>query len=334
MRLSVAGNLLIAGEYLVLREGGLGLACAVEPRVQASASPAAFWSINATMGAESLTWSPPPTVGAAGQAAADLSAASLPVAAAVFAQAERLWRANGLCPRPFAVELDSSAFFGPGGRKAGYGSSAASAIALALILGRAAGLKGGALKAFALETALLGHRAAQGGRGSGYDVYASAHGGVGLFVGGASPAWRPLPGFRLPPAFLFPGPAPVASAAAVSRFGAWLESGDGSALAALRKGDEAVAALAGAARPREFARRLRVARGLGSELGAALGVPAELAPPLGLECAVAKASGAGDELGMAFFNGEGDEAADRFIGAGLRLGLRELKPAGGPVWLS
>lgn len=340
MRLSVAGNLLIAGEYLVLREGGLGLACAVEPRVRASADPAERWSVRAIMGAEARSWFPPPAGDAAnGDAAASPAArpASLPVAAAVFAQAERLWRAGGLKPRPLAVELDSSAFFGPGGRKAGYGSSAASAVALSLILGRAAGLEGEALRDFALEAALLGHRAAQGGRGSGYDVYASAHGGLGLFIGGARPAWRPLPEPRLPPAFLFPGPAPVASPDAAKRFAAWLGRGDAGASAMLQAGDEAVAALADAADSREFGERLRVARNLGSALGSAIGVPAELEPPLGLASAVAKASGAGDELGMAFFDGGkgGDaRAADRFVDAGLKLGLRELKPAEGPLWLS
>ncbi len=337
MRLSVAGNLLIAGEYLVLREGGLGLACAVEPRVRASAGPADSWSVGATMGGEERSWSPPPYAEADAPAIDATRLPSLPVAAAVFAQAERLWREGGLETRPLRIELDSSAFFGPDGRKAGYGSSAASAVALALILGRAAGLDSDALKAFALEAALLGHRGAQGGRGSGYDVYASAHGGLGLFVGGAHPSWRPLPDLKLPPAFLFPGPAPVASADAVSRFHAWLERGGEGAQAALRRGGEAVAALAGAEGLKEFARRLRETRELGCTLGAAVGVPAELATPPGLETAIVKASGAGDELGMAFFDGEklGDaEAAGRFIEAGRNLGLRELKPAEGPLWLS
>ena len=318
----------MAGEYLVLREGGLGLACAVEPRVQASAGPAESWSVNATMGGEERSWAPP-IDGA--------RPPSLPVAAAVFAQAERQWREGGLEARPLRIELDSSAFFGPDGRKAGYGSSAASAVALALILGRAAGLDGDALRSFALEAALLGHRAAQGGRGSGYDVYASAHGGLGLFVGGERPAWHPLPGLQLPPAWLFPGPAPVASADAVGRFHAWLERGGEGAQAALRRGGEAVAALAKATAPWEFSGRLREAHDLGSAIGAAIGVPAELAPPPGLEAAIVKASGAGDELGIAFFDGDelGDaEAAGRFIEAGRNLGLRELKPAEGPLWLS
>jgi phosphomevalonate kinase len=335
VRLSVAGNLLIAGEYLVLREGGLGLACAVEPRVRASADPADSWSVNATMGGEMRSWSP--YAEAADQAIDSARPPSLPVAAAVFAQAERLWREGGLEARPLRIELDSSSFFSPDGRKAGYGSSAASAVALALILGRAAGLDGDELKAFALEAALLGHRAAQGGRGSGYDVYASTHGGLGLFVGGARPDWRPLPALRLPPAFLFPGPAPVASPDAVRCFHAWLERGGEGAQVALRRGGEAVAALADAAGSRGFSGRLREARDLGAALGAAIGVPAELAPPPGLEAAIVKASGAGDELGMAFFNGDGvgdAEAAGRFIEAGRNLGLRELKPAEGPLWLS
>src|SRR4030042_1902847 len=43
-----------------------------------------------------------------------------------------------------------------------------------------------------LEAALAAHRRAQGGRGSGYDVLASFHGGAGLFAGGGRPPRQAL----------------------------------------------------------------------------------------------------------------------------------------------
>ena len=42
------------------------------------------------------------------------------------------------------------------------------------------------------RTALRAHRAAQGGRGSGYDIAASTFGGIGLFQGGLNPRYDRL----------------------------------------------------------------------------------------------------------------------------------------------
>ena len=44
-RLTVPGNLLLAGEYAVLEEGGLGAALAVEPRLTVTVFPAERWEI-------------------------------------------------------------------------------------------------------------------------------------------------------------------------------------------------------------------------------------------------------------------------------------------------
>jgi phosphomevalonate kinase len=251
----------------------------------------------------------------------------------VFRAASALWREEGIEARPQAIVLDSSAFFGPDGRKAGFGSSAASAVAFALVLGKAAALEGGSLQAFALKAALRGHRAAQGGRGSGYDVYASAHGGMGLFTGGDEPAWQALPALALPPALLFAGPAPVSSASAVGLYKEWRSgpaSGPYGPEAPLERSRRSVLALAGARGPGEVLGALAEARLAGLAIGEALGVPAKLEAPPGLarasgrEPLLVKASGAGNELGMAFFGGQAVAAE----------GFKELKAAGGPLWLS
>lgn len=338
MTVSVPGNLLLAGEYLVLEEGGPGVALALEPRVHAHAEPAARWSVEAVMGpgplgrhkrgdsrvGEGLSgrqrWAP----GHGGE---------LPLVEAVFQAASALWREADPPARPQAITLDSSAFFDAAGRKAGFGSSAASAVALALILGKAAGLEGRSLGSFALKAALRGHRVAQGGRGSGYDVYASAHGGIGLFSGGAEPGWQALTSLSLPPALLFAGPAPVSSASAVGMYNEWRagsSAGQGSARELLERSRSSVLALAHARGTGETFRALAEARLAGLALGDAIGVPAFIAAPPGLaraagrEPLLVKASGAGNELGMAFFESREPAAT----------GYRELKATGGPQWLS
>ncbi|HTH13468.1 MAG TPA: hypothetical protein VMB23_03670, partial [Spirochaetia bacterium] len=44
-RLTVPGNLLLAGEYAVLEEGGLGAALAVEPRLTVTVFPTDRWEL-------------------------------------------------------------------------------------------------------------------------------------------------------------------------------------------------------------------------------------------------------------------------------------------------
>lgn len=313
MKLSVPGNLLIAGEYFITLKGGSGLALAIEPRVNAIAHAASSWSLEAIMGKQRLRWAPD-------------AAKELPLVTALFEAAHFEWNRLSLSPLPQTISLDSSAFFSPDGRKSGFGSSAASAVALATILGAAAGLAEEQLAGFALRVALAGHRAAQGGRGSGYDVYASAHGGIGLFTGGTLPRWNVLPSFILPPGILFPGPHPVSSAKAVTRFNTWRQANQDYAKLLLKRSMSAVSNLSRSSSPTEFLDRLIEARDAGIMIGDALGVPARLVPPPGPGTMVVKASGAGDELGMAFF------ATDVAVPVGYPYPA--LRPAEGPQWLS
>lgn len=312
MKLTVPGNLLVAGEYLILDEGGPGLALAVEPRAVAEAVPASSWSVEAVMGRDRLSWHP--------------GDANLPLVDAMFETAGSMLESMGTAMQPHSLTIDTSTFYYADGRKTGYGSSAAAAVALALILGRSAGLSGDTLKSFALKAALDGHRLSQGGRGSGYDVYTSFHGGVGLFTGGRQPSWKALDGYPLPPALLFPGRRAVSSSEAVRRFRAWRELHNGEATSLLDASRITVLRLAAATDTAEFFAALKDAAEAGIKMGDAMDAPARLQLPAGLHTALSKASGAGDELGIAFMTKGSPDS--------VPAGTARLVPAGGPLWLS
>jgi len=312
MKLTVPGNLLVAGEYLILDEGGPGLSLAVEPRAVAEARPAGSWFVEALMGGERMLWRPgdsaPPLVGA------------------MFKTADIMLGSMGVHAQPHALSIDTGTFYYKDGRKTGFGSSAAAAVALALLIGRSAGLSGEALQSFALKAAHDGHRLSQGGRGSGYDVYTSFHGGAGLFTGGRLPAWQALDGYPLPPALLFPGLQAVSSSEAVRRFRTWREHSNGEASYLLDASKSAVLRLAAATDSSSFFLALKDAAEAGIQVGDAMEAPARLQAPPGVEGAVVKASGAGDELGIAFL-------PPGYPPVNIP-GTQPLIPAGGPRWLS
>jgi phosphomevalonate kinase len=214
------------------------------------------------------------------------------VEAAVEAVAERL---GGPCTG--SVRIDSSAFFS-GGRKAGLGSSAAVCVALVCALLALAGRREEALGARGASLALAAHRRAQGGKGSGYDVLASFHGGCGLFRGGAAPDWTPC---RLPAGMdilMFPGPAPVSTSDAVERYLQWKESQPDRARDFLQRSRAAVRSFAEADRLEDARAWFAACRDLGVDLGRSIGVSAEMEAPPGLDPRLCKAAGAGNELGF------------------------------------
>jgi phosphomevalonate kinase len=315
VRASVPANLLLLGEYAVLEEGGLGLAVAAEPRLRVRAQPpprraGAGLAVIARMDAE-LRWTPESARG-------DPRAALLEAAMEV------------CCPEgPAAgtvagtVEVDSTDFY-LAGRKGGYGSSAAAAVALCwALLALAEG--GPPEPAAVLKAALAAHRRAQGGQGSGYDVLASFHGGVGLFIGGERPEWRPL---RLPwlePLYLFHGERSLSTPEAIGKYRDWRRRKPEEAKRFLEKSNRYVDGFARAASRRKALGFLRRCRELGLRLGEAIGVPADLGPPSqalkdrvrGEDC---KALGAGNELGLVFPERRleaGDMRQVRLAGEGL-----------------
>ncbi len=309
MKLTVPGNILLSGEYAVLEEGGLGLACAVEPRVVVTTRAAATLRIVGVFGRSTVTW---PT---------DSTGSDL------FGVAVRhlMGTRAGFLPEkiPVEVTVDSSEFYTADGRKRGLGSSAAVVVALLAALdslshfrrgesdpaGTLPGNPGGDSRSadrFLFEGVAL-HRQLQGGRGSGYDVAASLFGGCGIFSGGIRPSWRPaqvawlqIPGAASTGATsrfglrVVEGRRPVRSASAVASYEAWRRRQPEGSAAFLRRSNRLVAALDSAKSQEEAIAALRDLARTGIELGEKIGVSAKPDFPTipGWFC---KAAGAGNE---------------------------------------
>jgi len=293
MRASVPANLLLLGEYAVLEEGGLGLAVAVDPRVRISAAPGrpgAGLEVAARMDTE-LRWTPR-------EPREPRDPRGDPRTALLAAAVEVCCPAG---PPPGSIEVDSSDFFF-GGRKGGLGSSAAAAVGLCwALLALAAGSP--PQPAAVLEAALAAHRRAQGGHGSGYDVFASFHGGAGLFAGGARPSWQPLDLPWLEPLYLFHGERSLSTPVAIGKYREWRLRRPEEAGSFLEKSNRLVWSFSRAASRLEALGSLRRCRALGLRLGEAIGVPAAMHPPDdwdGIRAEDCKALGAGNELGLAF----------------------------------
>jgi phosphomevalonate kinase len=309
LRVSVPGNLLLLGEYAVLEEGGVGLALALEKRLRVrwqpaaglpGASPGETLVVEGSWPGGSLLWSESaPEASPLVTAVVRACRSALPEAASGGGCGVGPGGAGGGPPWVGGrVSIDSSAFFAAGGRKSGYGSSAAVAVGLAAVLLRRSGLTGAALQRGVLRAALEGHRAAQGGVGSGYDVLASLHGGLGLFRGGREPSWRPVRLPWLPPLSLFRGEHSVATPGAVGRYLAWKEQDPAGARRFLERSNQSVLRFLQAGSWAEASVQFRRLRDLGIEVGERIGAEARLSPPAALACGSWKAIGAGDELGV------------------------------------
>jgi len=285
MRLTVPGNILLLGEYAVTEEGGLGLAMAVERRVRVAPHPWDELLVQGSWPGASVTWSP--------------GSGGAPLVAAVVDAVCSWLRAEGRAPAwRTRLTVDSTGLFGADGRKLGLGSSAAVAVGIACGLLEAAGVPPRARDAAATGIALAAHRAAQGGIGSGYDVLCSFHGGLGVVRGGERPSWEPwVPSLPLDVA-VFPGTAPVATPGAVRRYRAWKEGDPVSARDFLRESNARVAAFLAADTDADRLAALAAYRGLCVALGDAIGVPARIGVPDGVDAARCKTLGAGNELGV------------------------------------
>jgi phosphomevalonate kinase len=281
MKVSVPGNILLLGEYAVL-QGGLGVAAAVGGRVRLEAEPAPSLSIEGTWTGGSFLWTP------------ERQTESF-LASAAF---ETVWKwrlAHGRKSRlpTSRIRIDSSELYSKAGRKAGYGSSAAVTVALVTAL-----LADDRLDRTIPRLALAAHRSAQGGAGSGYDVYCSYFGGWGVFRGGARPAWRPLRLRFDARLYCFPGPCAVSTRDAIRSFTAWRNRDRRLAGRLLRESDGNVAAFFAASSAQKAAAAFRKARDTGIALGDAIGVDARIPSPAGVDPELCKSVGAGNELGV------------------------------------
>lgn len=278
----VPGNLLICGEYAVTEAGGLGICCAVDRFLRIHVEASDSLVVTGKVDGRSQIWDFSRDDGAMrGDIVSDV--------------VSFVTRFIGTRPS-LRIDLDSSELQGKGGRKLGLGSSAAVSVALTRILldGAPPGRpdKNVAPDRLALEA----HRFAQGGAGSGYDVYTSFHEETGLFIGGREPKWVtttvPLPEELT----LFFGAHPISSRAAVEAYVAWKQKEPDEAAQFLTKSNGLVARLASSVDKSDMIDSLYRYRELQLELGRAINVPADMTYP---GTAFYKAVGAGNELGIA-----------------------------------
>lgn len=286
--LTVPGNLLLLGEYAVLEPGGLGIAVAIEKRVELKVEAAEELTVVGVNGQGAVNWK-----------SSDSGSPSLAGEVIRAAARELASRGYGDAPR-LSLRIDSSALFGADGKKIGLGSSAAVAVGIAYSLLSRAGLDGARLVESTFRAALEGHRGFQGGRGSGYDVAASLYGGYGLFTGGTMPSVERLELDWMPAFSLARGPEPVDTAQAIRRYEEWKRLSPETAKGFVAASNEIVRGFAAAKDWNEASSRLREAAQLATRLGKSIGVPVRLDGPrdrIGdFEGRVAKALGAGDEL--------------------------------------
>lgn len=307
---SAPANLLLLGEYAVLEEGGLGLA--VAPDVRAKATLAGPRAAGRGEGRDR----PAPPVSPA-------DTDNEPVVRGRMPGGEVRWPGDPgvlgrvadylletVGPAPGDVEVDTSAFFRADGRKRGYGSSASLTVALTALWTGFEHARADRERVRRIATEA--HRAAQGGRGSGYDVAVSSIGGVVLFTGGERPEARRVALPWLPPVSLFEGPDPVATTDAVGRYREWCGAHPGEAGAFLERSNELVVRFATAPSWAEAREVLLEYRELTLDLGGRIGVPADIEPPASIgEEGIGKAVGAGNELGVILAPGT---APDRAVG--------------------
>jgi phosphomevalonate kinase len=290
MRLRVPGNVLIAGEYLVLEPGGLGLCMAVDEYVQAEAEPAARLRIEGVQGKNSVVWTE------------ETSGAS-----PLFSElVNECGRELGEEPPRLSIRVDSSSHLYPDGRKKGLGSSAAVSVAMAALLLRSR-LSSSMYLSAVFRVALAAHRRAQGGRGSGYDVAASTFGGLGLFIGGEHPRYEKLSPPALPNMTLVRGPEAVSTVSSVTAYETWKRHEPETASLFFTASNGVVHALAESRTALDFVSSLDRAAELGRKVGEAIGVSASMDaaiadrfPTSGVGRPGLKALGAGNELGLAY----------------------------------
>jgi hypothetical protein len=120
---------------------------------------------------------------------------------------------------------------------------------------------------------------------------------MGVFHGGELPRWEPCRLWEERFVCIFPGPSPVSTSEAIRCYARWKESHPGDARLFLEESNRSVRGFVHARTGEEAQRHLHACRELGVKLGTAIGVPAEIETPHGLDGAWCKALGAGNELG-------------------------------------
>lgn len=290
-RFTVPGNLLLAGEYAVLEEGGLGLALAVEPRLVVTVYPSSEWEILGRWPGTQERWRP-------GESATFAGSLFLAANELLTSRGDERQRKFSRSIPAARIELDSSAFFDQQGRKRGFGSSAAVAVAITCALAQLQDRDTGSTHL----AAVAAHRRAQGGAGSGYDVSASFFGGLGLFTGGEFPAWQALNPEILPYMASFAGPQSVKTIRSIDLYRNWQTLKPKEAGEFLEHSNQAVQTLARSVGWNSLRSAWSDCRQLGWNLGDAVGSQARVNIPKSFpapEEVFYKSLGAGNETGLA-----------------------------------
>ena len=241
------GSVLLLGEYAVTEPDASGVALALHPEVHATLDPGGPPRIAGRMGAQRFTWTPrncdstlfaalvadcgPPAgsitvdstqfAGPHGKLGLGSSAA---VAVAVAALLVTCRQGAGYASDPEGGQGDAR----PDSAATRGRSEAVPSTPRADGPSRADGNRN-AVRRRVCTAALAAHRAAQGGRGSGYDVATSVWGGVVRFAGGRTPVvyrYRPR---ALPTLYLVQGVRPLATSGAVARYEEWRRRDPGAA---------------------------------------------------------------------------------------------------------
>ena len=217
LKIHIPGNLLLAGEYAVLEDQGLGLAVSIKKYVHISVEKNSSFEIISKMGSEILTWDLKKLkknellYSIIKQTAAYLN----------ISESQLIKKTN------LKIYADSGEFFQSDGSKTGLGSSAAvsAGISLALLLKHInSPIDPLNIKEAVFKIALKAHRAAQGGMGSGYDIAASIYGGTGLFTGGETPHWSFLKNILQSDLLLIKTGIPVSTKHAILSYKKWKKS--------------------------------------------------------------------------------------------------------------
>ncbi|MFW6253121.1 MAG: mevalonate kinase, partial [bacterium] len=290
-RLQVPGNLLIAGEYSVLEDGGLGVAMAVGPPVLGRIISADSFRLVARAGSYTSEWRPDtqPAHGIDYRVAVFAHALSIleneSSVRSAFTESEcdlseqmlevsRTVRNRDF--EPVEITVDTRSLFTSDGRKMGFGSSAAATVTGMACILAAAGYDPTADRRVIHRLATAAHRSLQGKAGSGYDVAASVFGGMGLFTGGSYPRYERimLPWFPQPA--IDQGAAPQSTVNAVMLYKQFKEHHPKTVQKLFDRNQTLVRGLASSIHGTEGFRFLGELRDHGEEIGELIGVPASL----------------------------------------------------------
>ncbi len=260
MRIRIPGNLLIAGEYAITETGGLGLAIGIDRHVEVTFAEQNQFEIIGRYSESEV------------RIDVDCNGDSLPARVCRFICSSLGIDINHL---DGGWIVDSSALY-RNGKKLGYGSSAASTIAICAAILHSVKMSEDEIRDRLPSIAVESHRMLQNGRASGYDVLASFYGGIGLFTGGATPTWRSIAVPWFEDFKVMNASSSVRTRGAINSYDRWKSLNPRDASEYLENSNQAVLGLAESKTESEAKHYLERTRMIGIKLGETIGVSAEM----------------------------------------------------------